>query len=82
MPKQPLPEFDLRDAAGTNIPKAAPYFDKLVAVDGFTKNDTATMMGTLTGITFAGDALIVYMEGQQATTFDTTKSEVWIYELT
>lgn len=78
----PLPEMDLRDAEGTNIVLAAPYYDKLVSVHGSTKGGTAVMLGVLTGVTFAGDSVIVYMEGQQITSFDSSKSGIWIQELT
>lgn len=77
----PLPEMDLRDAEGANLKLAAPYYDVLVSVHGSTKNGTAQMVGVFTGVTFAGDSVIVYMEGSQTTTFDASKSGIWISEL-
>lgn len=79
-------EIDLRDTHLTGSKSAADFYEKLVRVYGSTKTGVAEMFGILTGITYTKSEasadlpsqIIVYMEGQQTTTFDATKSGIWI----
>lgn len=79
-------EIDLRDCHITGSKTAAPFYDQKVRVIGSNKTGTTEMFGVLTGVTFnkahpndpLPSQIIVYMEGQQNTVFDATRSGIWI----
>ncbi len=80
-----LDTVDLREAHlyGTSG-SPYPYYNQLVRVVGSTNSGSAELFGVLTGVTYNKDQdtkvfqIIVYMEGQQHTAFN-TKTGCWIY---
>ena len=82
----PPKETDLRTTHTWGDASAAPFYNQLVRVNGSTKTGYVEMFGVLTGVTYSRlqntghepTQVIVYMEGQQATTFDATQTAIWI----
>lgn len=88
MAKTPLQnqhDVDLRDTTWTSGDQPVHvFYDQKVRVLGSTKTGYAEMFGVLTGVTYTKNdegkvtQIIVYMEGQQSSVFDATRSGVWI----